>query len=52
MTTYNKRFYTVVRVDPSMSPKIKFSMNNKEKKEEATLFDYYKMRWNLDVNPN
>jgi hypothetical protein len=56
MTTYNKKFYTVVKVDPSVTPKVKFALNSKNKqsaeKEEATLYDYYKSRWNLDVNPN
>ena len=54
MTTYNKKFYTIVKIDGNMTPNQKFTMNRKEnpEKEEVSLLEYYKKRWNLDINPN
>jgi len=53
MTTYNKKFYTTVKVDFTKNPLEKFRLNSKNNpNEETTLFEFYTKRWNLKIaNP-
>lgn len=50
MTTYNKKFYKIERLNPQMNAKSTF-LN--EKNEQTSFAEYYKKRYNIDIkNPD
>jgi aubergine-like protein len=50
MTTYNKKFYKVEKVNTQMNAKSTFT---NEKQEVCSFAEYYKKRYNLDIkNPD
>lgn len=46
MTTYNKKFYKIERVNTTMSSKSTFV---NEKQEVSSFAEYYKKRYNIDI---
>lgn len=46
MTTYNKKFYKIERVNVTMNSKSTFK---NEKEEVVSFAEYYKKRYNIDV---